>query len=74
MRGCILITAVVMILFSILDEVHHALIPGRYGGLMDILLNLLGTSIAILFFTKIVKAKELRAISTEHGGQKNLNI
>jgi VanZ family protein len=37
--------------FGIADEIYQTFIPGRFGGLQDILLNLLGVTLAIVVFT-----------------------
>lgn len=46
----VIITLIVSILFGCLDEFHQTFIPGRYGSLIDILLNLVGIFMVILFF------------------------
>ena len=37
--------------FGILNEIIQSVIPGRYGGVGDIILNLIGAMIGILIFT-----------------------
>ena len=46
----VIITLVVTILFGCLDEFHQTFVLGRYGSLIDILLNLVGIFMGILFF------------------------
>ena len=46
----VIITLIVTILFGCLEEFHQTFVSGRYGSLVDILLNLVGIFMGILFF------------------------
>ena len=47
----IIMTLIITILFGCLDEFHQVFVPGRYGSLIDILLNIVGIFMGILFFS-----------------------
>ena len=47
----VIITLIITILFGCLDEFHQTFVPGRYGSLIDILLNFVGIFMGILFFS-----------------------
>ncbi len=46
----IVLTVFITIIFGCFDEFHQTFVPGRYGSLMDILLNLAGVMMGIMFF------------------------
>jgi VanZ family protein len=48
---CISSAFLICVSFGIADEIYQTFIPGRFGGLQDILLNLLGVTLAIVVFT-----------------------
>ena len=43
--------------FGILNEIIQTAIPGRYGGVTDILLNFAGATAGIVFFSLVEKSK-----------------
>lgn len=43
------IPLILTLLYAISDEIHQTFIPGRYGTIRDILFDLLGGSVAILY-------------------------
>ncbi len=45
--ACLLMAAVISVLYGILDEIHQYFIPGRYLSLTDMLLNIIGVSAAV---------------------------
>jgi VanZ family protein len=55
----ILISAIVItILFGCVDEFHQVFVPGRYAGLLDIMLNTAGAIIGVIAFKLIsIKSK-----------------
>ena len=46
----IFLTLLITIIYSLLDEFHQIFVPGRYGSLLDILLNLIGITCGTVFF------------------------
>ena len=54
-NGCpakkkLIITIIITLGYGLLDEFHQTFVPGRYGSLIDSLLNLVGIFMGILFF------------------------
>ena len=50
-RQSLLITAFILAtMWGLLDEVHQAYVPGRYASITDMLLNVGGATLAIVFF------------------------
>jgi VanZ family protein len=48
------------ITYGCIDEIHQSFVPGRYGGLLDICLNILGVIIGIgVFYTYLVFKQKL---------------
>jgi VanZ family protein len=41
----------ITIVFGMVDEFHQMYVPGRYAGLLDIILNTLGAGLGITAFT-----------------------
>lgn len=55
-NGCpakkkLIITIIITVSYGLLDEFHQTFVPGRHGSLIDILLNLVGILMGILFFS-----------------------
>ncbi|OQY53059.1 MAG: hypothetical protein B6230_01360 [Desulfobacteraceae bacterium 4572_89] len=49
-KQMIVYSLIITISYGCLDEIHQSFVRGRYGGIMDILLNILGTISGIIFF------------------------
>jgi VanZ family protein len=51
------------ILYGCIDEIHQIFVPGRYGGLLDIYLNMLGgiTGFGVFFTYLFFKQKVLKS-------------
>jgi VanZ family protein len=63
-NGCpakkkLIITIIITLGYGLLDEFHQTFVPGRYGSLIDILLNLGGILMGILFFFIAPERKEI---------------
>ena len=43
--------------FGVINEVIQVVVPGRYGGVTDIVLNLIGTLLGILIYHLVGKIK-----------------
>ncbi|MCP4672195.1 MAG: hypothetical protein GY857_12915 [Desulfobacula sp.] len=43
---------IITIFYGCLDEVHQTFVRGRYGGLLDIYLNIVGAILGTIFFMK----------------------
>lgn len=50
---------VISILYGCMDEVHQTFVPGRYGGLLDIYLDILGALLGSLAFFVVLKKPEI---------------
>ncbi len=50
LNRAILLAIIITIGFGCLDEIHQSFVPGRYGGLMDIILNSVGAILGVGFF------------------------
>ena len=48
----IFITLIILSVFGCLDEFHQTYVQGRYGSLLDIILNFIGIVLGIFFFCK----------------------
>ncbi len=59
----VIITLIITILFGCLEEFHQTFVSGRYGSLTDMLLNIVGIFMGILFFIFI--APERNEISSK---------
>lgn len=53
----VILTIAITIGFGCLDEFHQSFVPGRYGGLMDILLDSVGAVAGIIFFGMVNKPR-----------------
>ncbi len=51
--GLLVIAALLTLVWAVLDEAHQANVPGRYGSLTDLLLNLTGALLAVGFTWKM---------------------
>ena len=47
--GLLVIAALLTLVWAVLDEAHQASVPGRYGSLTDLLLNLTGAILAVAY-------------------------
>jgi VanZ family protein len=46
----LIIALMISILFGCLDEFHQSFVPGRFGGLIDIYLNCIGSLLGVFIF------------------------
>jgi VanZ family protein len=53
--GKFILITLCLIAFAVLDEFHQKLIPGRSFNVKDILSNILGITVALLFFALVFK-------------------
>ena len=58
-KQMILYSLIITISYGCLDEVHQSFVRGRYGGLLDVLLNVLGAISGIVFFWYLQKKRRL---------------
>jgi VanZ family protein len=49
-RNRLLLAFLLTALWGVLDEIHQTLVPGRYGSLSDMALNLSGTAMAVVVY------------------------
>lgn len=56
--------------YSFLDEWHQLHVPGRFGSLTDIALNLTGVGAALLYLTSTSAGKQRMALSAFHNTNK----
>lgn len=48
---------VIAVVFGIINEMIQAIIPGRYAGLEDMLLNLMGVSLGFLLYAILLRSR-----------------
>lgn len=56
----VIITLIITILFGCLEEFHQTFVSGRYGSLTDMLLNIVGIFMGILFFYRSRKKRNIQ--------------
>ena len=56
----VIITLIVTILFGCLEEFHQTFVSGRYGSLTDMLLNIVGIFMGIVFFYRSRKKRNIQ--------------
>ena len=56
-RNILLSAAVITILFGCFDEFHQVFVPGRYAGLLDIMLDTAGAVIGVIAFKYLSTTK-----------------
>ena len=56
----VIITLIITILFGCLEEFHQTFVSGRYGSLTDMLLNIVGIFMGILFFYRCRKKRNIQ--------------
>ena len=59
-KKIIFYSLVITICYGGLDEVHQSFVRGRYGGLLDVYLNVFGALAGTVFFRYFEKRKELK--------------
>ena len=53
---------IITICYGCLDEVHQSFIKGRYGGLLDVYLNIIGAVAGTIFFWYLKKRRRFKNI------------
>ncbi|WP_300462354.1 VanZ family protein [Desulfobacula sp.] len=61
-RQMVVYSLVITICYGCLDEVHQSFVRGRYGGLLDVYLNIFGAVAGTIFFGYLKKRKALKNI------------
>ena len=64
----IIYTIFLCFLFALLDEYHQTFVAGRYGQMLDVFIDMIGSILAIIlwfFIEKILKNSKKRQISTK---------
>ena len=56
----VIITLIITILFGCLEEFHQTFVSGRYGSLTDMLLNIVGIFMGIVFFYRSRKKRNIQ--------------
>ena len=56
-RQMVVYSLMITICYGCLDEVHQSFVRGRYGGLLDVYLNIFGAVAGTIFFGHIKKEK-----------------
>ena len=56
----IIITLIITILFGCLDEFYQTFVPGRYGSLTDILLNIVGITTGTVIYFQLQRRGNLK--------------
>lgn len=56
----VIITLIITILFGCLEEFHQSFVSGRYGSLTDMLLNIVGIFMGIVFFYRSRKKRNIQ--------------
>jgi VanZ family protein len=50
--------------YGVFDEIHQSFVPGRYGGLTDVLLDITGAFLAVIFILALKKIKSSNLFSS----------
>lgn len=56
-RTYFLLTGAIASIVAVADEIHQAYVPGRDGSAMDVLLDMIGISLALFLFFRFLKTK-----------------
>ena len=56
-RTYFLLTGAIASIVAIADEIHQVFVPGRDGSAMDVLLDIIGISLALFLFFRFLKTK-----------------
>jgi len=66
-RGFLIVLACLTITvgYGFLDEFHQTFVPGRYGGLSDFVLDVVGAVVGIACFSIYVKILKLRGLDAD---------
>jgi glycopeptide antibiotics resistance protein len=54
---CIVAAMTMTIAFGMIDELHQMVVPGRYAGLQDVILNIVGAGLGIVAFMIFIRIK-----------------
>ena len=47
---CAILALIITVVFGAIDEIHQLYVPGRYAGLLDIILNAVGAVMGVAVF------------------------